>query len=100
MQDPDEPKPAFRALQLASVGLEMGIAVAIGAGAGYLADRYLHTTPWLLLLGVILGSIAGFKGMIDAAKKAKKALESRGDDAAKARPDVPGDGDKDKRDGA
>ena len=60
----------------ASVGLEMGIAVAIGAGLGYLADNHFGTRPWLSLIGLLLGTAAGFKGMIDAAKQAKRSLES------------------------
>ena len=27
---------------------------------GYYADRWLNTTPWLLILGVILGLVVGF----------------------------------------
>jgi ATP synthase protein I len=33
--------------------------VALG-GAGWLLDRWLGTKPWLLVVGIILGSIAGF----------------------------------------
>lgn len=29
-------------------------------GAGWLLDRWLGTKPWLLVVGIILGSIAGF----------------------------------------
>ncbi len=76
MQDPDSPSPFFKTARFASVGLEMGIAVAIGAGAGYLADNHFGTKPWLSLVGLLIGTVAGFKGMIDAAKKAKQSLES------------------------
>ena len=60
----------FRAAQFASVGLEMGIAVAIGAGIGYLLDDWLGTTPWLLLVFLLFGVAAGFKGLYDAARRA------------------------------
>jgi ATP synthase protein I len=29
-------------------------------GAGWLLDRWLGTKPWLLVAGIVLGSIAGF----------------------------------------
>ncbi len=63
----------FRAAQLASLGLEMGIAVAIGGGFGWWLDSRLHTKPWLMLVFLLLGIAAGFKGVIDAARKVAKA---------------------------
>jgi ATP synthase protein I len=48
----------------------MGIAVAIGAGIGYLLDRWLGTSPWLLVVFLLFGVAAGFKGLIDAARRA------------------------------
>ena len=35
-------------------------AVVAFCGAGWLADRWLGTKPWLLVLGIVLGAIAGF----------------------------------------
>ena len=53
---------AFRkGLALASrVGLELVAATVLGAGLGYGLDRWLGTGPWLLVVGVVLGSAAGF----------------------------------------
>lgn len=64
----------FRAAQYASLGLEMGIAVAIGAGIGYALDRWLGTAPWLLLFFLLIGVAAGFKGVIDAARRASSDM--------------------------
>jgi ATP synthase protein I len=61
---------------LASVGLEMGVAVVIGWGVGYWLDGRFGTEPWLMLLFLLLGVAAGFKGLIDAARKMKK-LENK-----------------------
>ena len=56
---------AFRkGLALASrVGLELVAATVLGAGLGYGLDRWLGTGPWLLVVGVVLGTAAGFFGI-------------------------------------
>jgi ATP synthase protein I len=61
----------FRAVQFASLGLEMGLCVAIGAGIGYFLDSRFGTKPWLLLVFLLLGIAAAFKAVIDAAKRAR-----------------------------
>jgi ATP synthase protein I len=70
------PRAFFRAAQLASLGLEMGIAVGVGAGIGYLIDRWLGTRPWFLIVFLLFGVAAGFKGVIDAARKASANLQA------------------------
>ncbi len=42
------------------LGLQMAVAVLIGTALGYWLDQKLHTTPLLLLIGVLLGGSAGF----------------------------------------
>jgi len=44
-----------------SLGIELIISVLIGAGAGYLLDRWLGTKPWLMVVGFAFGAIAGFR---------------------------------------
>jgi ATP synthase protein I len=44
-----------------AIGLEMGFCVAIGVAIGYFLDRYFDTEPWLLLIFLILGVVAGFR---------------------------------------
>jgi ATP synthase protein I len=66
----------FRAAQFASLGLEMGLAVAIGAGFGWFLDSRLGTAPWLLLVFLLFGVAAGFKGMISAARRATTDVAS------------------------
>ena len=36
------------------------MSVAVMTGFGWLMDRWLGTQPWLLVAGIVLGSIAGF----------------------------------------
>jgi ATP synthase protein I len=89
-------KPArfFRAASFASLGLEMGICIAVGAGIGYLLDAKLGTRPWLLLVFILFGVAAGFKGMIAAARRARPDMtasnqrKDKDDDGSeRARPD-------------
>lgn len=41
------------------VGTEMVSALAVGAALGYALDRWLHTSPFLLSLFVLMGGAAG-----------------------------------------
>ena len=42
------------------IGTSFAASVLLGLGAGYWLDRRLGTTPWLFLLGAMLGLGAGF----------------------------------------
>lgn len=66
---------AYHTLSASSVGLELGLSVAIGLLIGWWLDQHLGTTPWLMLLWLVLGSIAGFRGVVRAVKRADKAAE-------------------------
>ena len=63
-------KRAYNALSASSVGLELGLSVGIGLLAGYYLDKWLHTQPWMLLLWMVLGLAAGFRGVVRAIKRA------------------------------
>ncbi len=56
-------------LRLSTVGLTLAIAVGIGAIGGLYLDDYLGTGPWLTILGVLLGSAAGFHQLIREIKQ-------------------------------
>lgn len=62
----------FEAYSLASVGLEMGVAVFLGWAAGHWLDQKFATDPWLMLLGLLIGVAAGFKAIIRVARQAKR----------------------------
>ena len=44
----------------ARVGMELVVATMVGVFLGYLLDRYLGTKPWLMVVGLVIGAIAGF----------------------------------------
>jgi ATP synthase protein I len=49
---------------LLTLGVVMGACVGLGALGGLWLDRRLGTSPWLALLGVILGAIAAFREVL------------------------------------
>ena len=58
--------------QYGSIGLQMGLSVAIGLVIGLALDRYLGTTPWMALVFLILGVIAGFLALFRLVKEIQK----------------------------
>lgn len=51
------------ALRLLGIGWYIGICIVIGAAGGLWLDNRLHTKPWLVIVGTLLGVIAAFYGM-------------------------------------
>ena len=58
-----------------SLGLEMGLCVAIGIGIGYFLDRFFHTSPYLTIIFMIFGIIAAMKTIYQLLKKIEKENE-------------------------
>ena len=48
-------------LSYSSLGLEMGLSVAIGIGIGYFLDSYFKTSPYLTITFMFFGIAAAFK---------------------------------------
>ena len=56
-------------MEYGGVGTEMLAAVLIGTLGGYGLDRLFDTKPWLMIIGFVLGSIAGFRSLFRLVKK-------------------------------
>lgn len=41
------------------IATELVAAFAVGGGIGYLLDRWLGTAPWLMVMFLLLGAVAG-----------------------------------------
>ena len=54
---------------LASLGLVLVVAVMIGFFLGLLLDRWLGTTPWLSVVGLLFGAASGFVEIFRLAKR-------------------------------
>jgi ATP synthase protein I len=59
-------------MSFSSLGLEMGLSVAIGIGMGYFLDYYFKTSPYLTIIFMVFGIIAAFKTIYMLLKKVKK----------------------------
>jgi ATP synthase protein I len=62
-----------------SIGISLVVATFMGLGAGYWLDKQLGTSPWLLIIGLLIGIAAGFKNIfviVDRVEKEQKKNES------------------------
>lgn len=66
----EQEKKQYKMLaSLASAGFTTVISTLLGFAFGLYLDGVFGTTPWLMLLFVILGVIAGFRNIYMAIKK-------------------------------
>ena len=52
-----------------AAALTLFASVVSFCGAGWLLDRWLGTKPWLIVIGIVLGSVAGFYQFIRMTSK-------------------------------
>ena len=56
-----------------TVGLSLALSIFIGLAVGIYLDKYVfQTTPWLTLIFMVLGIIAGFRNVAMIIKKIRK----------------------------
>lgn len=60
-----------------SLALEPGLSMAICIVAGVLLDRWLDTTPWLMIAGLVLGMISMFSQLVRGVKKSEAREKKR-----------------------
>ena len=68
-----ETRRAYKELAyFSSLGISVALAIFIGLGIGVWLDRKLDTSPWLTLIFLVLGIIAGFRNIALVIKRARK----------------------------
>ena len=73
---PDEEQSSWKALaELSTVGITLVLSTVIGLVGGYYADRWLGTSPWLLLIGLLFGIVAGFVSLFRSVKAAERKMK-------------------------
>ena len=77
-------RDVYRAMSASSVGIEMGLSVLIGLAFGWWLDGQTGTAPLFMILFLLFGVAAGFKGVFREIKKADRiAAEREAEEAAK-----------------
>jgi len=55
--------------RMGALGIELALSVIIGVLGGRWLDQKLSTAPYLTLAGLLLGAVAGFKSLIQTARR-------------------------------
>jgi ATP synthase protein I len=66
---PDSGKQLRSFARVGALGIELALSTVIGLLGGRWLDGKLGTAPWLTLVGLILGVIAGFRSLYTTARK-------------------------------
>jgi len=69
MKKRDADKYVKKMANASSVGTSLAFSIIIGAAIGWWLDKTFGTKPWLFLIFMVCGIIAGFKNMIYFIKK-------------------------------
>jgi ATP synthase protein I len=77
MEPTRDPSPWKGLAELTSIGMTMVLCTVIGLAGGYFGDRWLGTSPWLTLVGLLLGIVAGFVNLFRSAKNAEQDLDDQ-----------------------
>lgn len=59
----------YETMAATSIGIELAVAVLLGVLTGNWIDQKLGTTPWALIAFLVLGCIAGMRGVMRYARK-------------------------------
>ena len=80
MPGSDRSKQLKAFARVGAVGIELALSVVVGMLGGQWLDKKLSTAPFLTLLGLVLGVVAGFRSLIRAARSSQKPPDPRDND--------------------
>jgi ATP synthase protein I len=66
---PDRGRQLKAFARVGSVGIELALSTVIGLLGGQWLDKKLSTTPYLTVIGLLLGVTAGFRSLIRIARR-------------------------------
>jgi len=73
---PDDEQSAWKSLgELSTVGMALVLATVIGLAGGYYLDKWLGTSPWLTLIGLGFGIVAGFVNLFRTVNRAERKVD-------------------------
>ena len=74
----EDTREAVRLLAVAStMGLSMVLATVLGLAFGYWMDQVFGTKPWLTMIFLILGIVAGFKNIYVIMRRVQKMSKDK-----------------------
>lgn len=76
-QDRDGRHAMARGYVLASRVMSIGFQMIIPVGFGWWADSAWNTTPWLMLLGVVVGFSVAMMELVQLARESAPSTKSR-----------------------
>ncbi|KIH78208.1 magnesium transporter [Geoalkalibacter ferrihydriticus DSM 17813] len=65
---------------LSGIGISMVVATLMGLAIGYYLDKWLGTSPWLTLLFLLFGVVAGFRNIYILTDRELKRQQKNDDD--------------------
>jgi F0F1-type ATP synthase assembly protein I len=80
---PPKPKPAawYRYTDAASIGIEIAVAVTVGAlGGMWLEHNVTHWAPWTTVIGFLVGVLAASKAVVRTARNYKASLRAEAEE--------------------
>lgn len=72
MFGPGDGKQLKSFARVGALGIELALSTVIGLLLGRWLDGKFGTEPWLTLVGLVFGVIAGFRSLIETARKATR----------------------------
>ena len=64
------------ASQVSYIGIFFGLAIAIGYFGGHWIEHRLGGAPWVSLVGLLFGVVAGFRELVRIAKRVMRDQEA------------------------
>jgi F0F1-type ATP synthase assembly protein I len=71
----DQREQLKQVLSLSTIGLELGLSIAVGYFGGRWLDAKLGTEPWLQWFGLALGLAAGARSLYRVVRRAQRILD-------------------------
>lgn len=73
--DPGSNREVGDGYRYVALGITFGLGIVLFMGAGYGLDRWLGWTPWLTMLGTLVGSVLSFVNVY--AKLERERLQAK-----------------------
>lgn len=74
-QSPEEKKRQLE-LRLSAIGYQFAVSIALCALLGQWIDRRFDTTPWALIIGIVLGATAAFTDLFRLTRQLREMESS------------------------